>query len=121
MQLITQHMCLEKDVGANGNLFGGFMMAWLDEAAAILAFQSTKSCSMVTMLTKEIKFIKPVKVGDIIQIKGEVEKMGSSSVTIGLEVNSHHPSTQVEEVVCKTSFVFVRIDKNGNKQAIDIG
>ena len=118
MKLITQHMCLEKDVGANGNLFGGFLMAWLDEAAGILAFQSTKSCTMVTMLTKEIKFIRPIKVGDIIQIKGEIEKMGHSSVTIGLKVNSHHPETQIEELVCQTSFVFVKIDKNGNKQAI---
>ncbi|MBV1873419.1 MAG: acyl-CoA thioesterase [Gammaproteobacteria bacterium] len=118
MQLITQHLCLEKDVGANGNLFGGFMMAWLDEAAAILAFQSTNSCRMVTLLTKEIKFIKPVKVGDIIQIKGKLEKVGRSSVTIKLKVNSHNPETKAEASVCETSFVFVKIDEDGNKQLI---
>ena len=120
MQLITQHLCLEKDIGANGNLFGGFMMAWLDEAAAILAFQSTKSCRMVTLLTKEIKFIKAVKVGDIIQMKGEVGHMGRASVTINVLVNSHHPESGEESIVCKTSFVFVKIDEDGNKQSIEI-
>lgn len=118
MELITQHICLEKDVGAHGNLFGGIMMAWLDESAAILSCQFARSNRMVTLVANEIRFIQPVKVGDIAQIKGKIERIGKTSVTVKLVVNSIDPETQSERNVCETSMVFVNIDKWGNKAPI---
>lgn len=118
MELITQHICLEKDVGAHGNLFGGIMMAWLDEAAAILACQHARSNRMVTLVANEVRFIQPVKVGDIVQIKGKIDRIGKTSVTVTLDVNSIDPETQSERKVCDTSMVFVNIDKWGNKAPI---
>jgi acyl-CoA thioesterase YciA len=118
MELITQHMCLEKDVGIHGNLFGGIMMAWLDESAAILACQYARSNRMVTVLVNETRFIQPVKVGDIAQIKGKIEHIGKTSVTVKLVVNSIDPENQAERNVCETSMVFVNIDKWGNKAPI---
>jgi len=118
MDLITQHICLEKDVGAHGNLFGGIMMAWLDESAAIMACQYARSNRMVTLVANEIRFIQPVKVGDIARIKGKIERVGTTSVTIKLIVASLDPETLSERNVCETSMVFVNIDKWGNKAPI---
>jgi len=118
MELITQHICLEKDVGAHGNLFGGTMMAWLDEAAAILACQKARTNRMVTVLADQTKFIQPVKVGDIVRICGKIEKFGVTSITVFLSVNSVDPETQSERSVCETRMVFVNIDKWGNKAPI---
>ena len=118
MDLITQHLCLEKDIGAHGNLFGGIMMAWLDESAAILACQTAKTNRMVTAVAEQVKFIQPVKVGDIAQIKGEVEHIGNTSVTVILNVTSIDPETKSHRRVCETKMVFVKIDKWGNKAPI---
>lgn len=118
MELITQHICLEKDVGAHGNLFGGIMMAWLDEAAAIKACMVAGTNRMVTAVADQIKFIQPVKVGDIVQFKGVVEKLGNTSITIRLSVDAVDPETKSERHVCETKMVFVKIDKWGNKVKI---
>ena len=118
MKLITQHMCLEKDVGSNGTLFGGILMAWLDEAAAIMASQEARSNRMVTVVVEKVQFIQPIKVGDIVQIRGDVKKIGITSITIQLEALSVDPETKTERPVCSTEMVFVNIDKWGNKAPI---
>ena len=48
MQLISTHMCKEGDCGYHGNLFGGVMLSWLDEAAAAFACQVADTGRMVT-------------------------------------------------------------------------
>jgi acyl-CoA thioesterase YciA len=118
MELITQHLCLEKDVGAHGNLFGGILMAWLDEAAAILASQTAKSNRLVTIVADQIKFIQPVKVGDIARIFGKVKEIGNTSITIELSVDATDPETGSNRTVCQTNMIFVNIDKWGNKAPI---
>lgn len=118
MALITQHMCLAKDVGGHNNLFGGIMMAWLDEAAAILACEKARSNRLVTVVANQIKFIQPVKVADIVQIYGNVKNVGTTSITVFLRAFSLDPETQTQRVVCETDITFVNIDKWGNKAPI---
>lgn len=118
MELITQHLCLEKDVGVHGNLFGGIMMAWLDESAAIMAYKHARSNRLVTCVADEMRFIQPVKVGDIVEISGEILKVGHTSLTIQLRVQSSDPETLTRRSVCETKMVFVNIDKWGNKAPI---
>ena len=54
---------MEKDLGVHGNLFGGIMLSWLDEAAATMAYEVCRSPSMVTLKIEEVLFGKPVKIG----------------------------------------------------------
>ena len=61
----------------------------------------------------EVVFKKPVKVGNLIKVYGEVEDMGTTSVTIKLETRSYNVYTKVEQVVCDTEIKFVRIDEEG--------
>lgn len=120
MTLITQHMCLVRDVGAHNNLFGGIMMAWLDEAAAIHACGKARSNNLVTVVANQIKFIQPVKVADIVQIYGQVQKVGTTSITIFLRAFSLDAETLTQRIVCETDITFVNIDKWGNKAPIII-
>jgi acyl-CoA thioesterase YciA len=66
----------------------------------------------------EVVFKKPVKVNDHIRIYGEVNRMGTSSLTIKLEARRFNFSAHKEELVCSTTITFVRIDEYG--QAIPI-
>lgn len=118
MQLLTQHMCLTRDVGAHNNLFGGVMMSWMDEAAAILACQTARSNRMVTVVSNQFRFIQPVKVADIVQIYGKIVKIGRTSITVFVQARSLDPETQTRRHVCETEIVFVNIDKWGNKAPI---
>ena len=113
MELIMKKMCYQKDLGRNKNLFGGSMMAWMDEAASIFAYQYCDEEKMVTLRYGEYYFRKQVKEGDIIEFYCGNEKKGNTSFTFDIKglVNG--------DEVFYTDCTFVAIDKNGNKKVID--
>lgn len=106
-------MCKTSDIGVNDYLFGGNLLAALDEAGAIYAYKMSKNTKMVTLKVGETIFKKPVKVKDIVAIFGKVIKVGSSSMTIKLAATSRNVSTGDKTLVCDLEMVFVRIDENG--------
>ena len=113
MDLITTHVCKVSDIGFHGNLFGGTMLAWLDEAAAAYVCQMCDSPRMVTVKVDTVHFKLPVRQHQIIKIYGELLKIGKSSATLSLEARRHSPYNGVQKVVCTTTMTFVRIDGDG--------
>jgi len=113
VELITTKVCMMRDIGVHGNLFGGTMLAWLDEAALAYTCQVADSSRMVTRSMSEVVFEKPVKEGRIVKIYGEVIRMGNTSISVSLEARSHNPFTGRQKVVCQTKMVFVQIDEEG--------
>lgn len=114
MDFITQRICMGKDLGVHGNLFGGNMLSWIDEAAGTMAASVCQSPNMVTIKIDEVVFKKAVKVGYLIRIYGEVCKMGNTSVTMKIEARKHNVITEEEITVCSTEITFVRIDEYGD-------
>jgi acyl-CoA thioesterase YciA len=100
-------------LGVHNNLFGGYMLSLLDEAAAAYACQICDSTKMVTKKMEEVVFESPVKVGNIIKIYGEVDKIGTTSITIKLEARKHNVYTGHQKIVCSTKVIFVKIDDEG--------
>ncbi len=113
MELISTHVCKTSDVGVHGNLFGGLMMAWLDEAGAVFAAQVCCTPRMVTKSVSRVIFEKPVRPGQIIKIYGDVVIIGNSSITIKLEARRHSVVNGSQKKVCCLEMVFVRIDGDG--------
>ena len=113
MDLISTHMCKESDCGYHGNLFGGYMLAWLDEAGAAFACQACDTPRMVTKRIAEVVFNKPVRPGQIIKIYGEVVSIGNTSCTVKLEARRHSVYNGTQRAVCETKMIFVRIDGDG--------
>jgi acyl-CoA thioesterase YciA len=114
MELITTKICMGLDLGVHGNLFGGVMLSIIDEAAAAYACQICDTPRMVTKKMEEVVFNQPVKLGNIIKIYGDVDKIGNTSITINIEARKHSVYTGVQKVVCSTKVVFVRIDDEGS-------
>jgi acyl-CoA thioesterase YciA len=122
MELITRELCLRKDLGIHGNLFGGVMMSWLDKAGAIEATRLCQSNSMVTAEMEGIKFLKKVRENTQVWIYGAVDSIGRTSIVIKLEARKYNVHTGEEKVVCSTKAVFVRIDREeGTKRPIGTG
>lgn len=113
MELISTHVCKTSDVGIHGNLFGGLMMAWLDEAGAVFAAQVCGTPRMVTKSVSKVIFEKPVRPGQIIKIYGDVVRIGNSSISIKLEARRHSVVNGSQKKVCCLEMVFVRIDGDG--------
>ena len=119
MELITTKVCMTKDLGVHGNLFGGIMLAWLDEAGAAFACEKAQSTHMVTRYINSVEFSRPVREGRIVKIYGEVMKYGKSSIKIKLSAKSYNPHSGKLKDVCATEMVFVRIDDDGDSLVIN--
>ncbi len=113
MELISTHFVKKSDVGYHGNLFGGVMLAWLDEAAAAYAAQAADTPRMVTKHIAGVSFQKPVRPGQIIKIYGEVEKIGKTSLRLNVEARRHSVYNGSQKIVVSTKMTFVRIDGDG--------
>ena len=114
MDLISTHICKGKNIGVHGNLFGGIMLSWLDEAGGAYASQCCDTPRMVTVKMGETVFKKPVRPGHLIKIYGEVVRVGSTSITINLEARRHSVYNGTQVLACTSSLVFVRVDGDGS-------
>ena len=99
-------------------MFGGNIMALIDEASAAYAAQICDTPRIVTIKIDSLIFEKPVKSGNIIKVYGEVKEFGKTSVTLYIEMRKHNVYTGKQDVVTHTHIKFVRIDDEGNPLAI---
>lgn len=118
MELITQHVCMAKDIGIHGNLFGEILLSWIDISGSIYAAQIIDSPRVVTLKIESLLFKEPIKAGHLIKIYGEVVKIGNTSITLNIEVVRHKPQTGKQKVACSTQIVFVHIDEDGEPTKI---
>lgn len=114
MELITTTTCLTKNIGVNGNMFGGELLSLVDVSAAAYASEVCKYPKLVTIKINELVFKKPIKVGNLIKIYGQVQKIGNTSITLKIEVRRHNVRTAQQDVVCETEITFVKIDEDGS-------
>lgn len=117
-ELITRRLCLIKDTGHAGVLWGGNMMAWVDEAGAIYAGRQVKNRFMVTKAFTEIDFQSRVVPGDVVSFYGRVSRIGRTSLSIDLRVTATHPAEAQEREVLSVTGVFVAMDEHGRKTPI---
>tara|TARA_R100000152_G_C6683086_1_gene116482 strand:- start:229 stop:657 length:429 start_codon:yes stop_codon:yes gene_type:complete len=113
MQLISTHYVMAKQVGYHGNLFGGIMLSWLDEAGAAFACQIADTGRMVTKHISAVTFEAPVRPGQLIKVYGKCVKIGKTSLTIEIEARRHSIYNGTQKPVCNCQMVFVRIDGDG--------
>ena len=113
MELISTHFVKKSEVGYHGNLFGGVMLAWLDEAAAAFAAQVADTPRVVTKHIAALTFEKPVRPGQIIKIYGEVNRIGKTSLTLNMEARRHSVYNGTQCTAVNTQMTFVRIDGDG--------
>ncbi|MGS0673507.1 acyl-CoA thioesterase [Shewanella sp. 0m-4] len=95
-------------------LFGGQLLSWIDEEAAIFAGCQMKSQRHVTKIISEINFLSPARQGDVIEFGLELISAGATSITISCEVRNkltHLPIVRVDKIV------FVHVNEKGQPTA----
>ena len=119
---ILRTLAMPADTNPNGDVFGGWIMSQMDIAGGILAKETARS-RVVTVAVDGFKFLKPVKVGDVVCCYGRVLRIGHSSIAIALEVWVKSVRHETEEAwprfkVTEAIFTYVAVDAEGKKRAI---
>lgn len=107
-------LCLKRDIGVHGNMFGGELLSIIDESAAAFACEICDTPHVVTKMMEKVEFCTPVKEGHMIKIYGGIVKIGNTSITLKIELRRYNVYTEQEKVACATTVVFVRVDEDGN-------
>ncbi|MEJ6793242.1 MAG: hotdog domain-containing protein [Lacinutrix sp.] len=88
MKFHTRKWVKPEDLNPNGTLFGGRLLAWIDEEAALYTVVQLNNSKIVTKYISEINFNSKAVEGDIVEIGIEVKNFGRSSITLKCEVRN---------------------------------
>lgn len=98
-------------------LFGGTAMQLMDEVAFITATRFTRK-KVVTISSDKINFTSPIPAGTIIELIGEVARIGNTSLDIEVNIYIEQMYSQEREKAISGSFTFVAIDDNKKPTSI---
>jgi acyl-CoA thioesterase YciA len=110
---------LPRDTNSAGTIFGGVILSYIDMAGAIEAHRRTGMQRFVTVAMREVIFHKPVFVGDLVSFYAETLRVGTTSITIRVIVETERVGLQKEQVrVTEAEVVYVAVDENRQKTKI---
>lgn len=112
----THRLVLPEDLNQFGHLFGGRLLAWVDEASWIAASLEFPTCRFVTIAMDEVVFRHSVKEGAILTIQSKNSRLGKTSATYDVEVFKGNPGD--ESPIFSTKVTFVNLDEAGGKVPI---
>jgi acyl-CoA hydrolase len=111
MNFHTRKWVKPEDLNPNGTLFGGRLLAWIDEEAALYTIVQLENKRIVTKFISEVNFITAPVQGDIIELGIAAVKFGSTSLTLRCVVRN---KLTREEVLTIERIVMVNLDGDGN-------
>jgi len=114
MRFHTRKWVKPEDLNPNHSLFGGKLLAWIDEEAALYSIVQLENPRVVTKHMSEINFISSAKQGDIVEIGLDVVKFGNSSLVLKCEVRNMMTR---ETIITIDSITMVSLGIDGKPQA----
>ena len=106
------------DCNANGDIFGGWVMAQVDLAGSVLPARYVQG-RMATVAVNEFVFKQPVRVGDILSFFSSITRVGNTSVTVQVEVFAERFLEQGRYVkVTESRVTYVAIDEQGRPRTV---
>ena len=110
MRFHTRKWVKPEDLNPNGTLFGGQLLAWIDEEAALYTIIQLENSKVVTKYISEINFISSAKQGDIVEMGIEVINFGKSSITLKCEARNKMTR---ETILTVDNIVMVNLGADG--------
>jgi acyl-CoA thioesterase YciA len=116
-RLTLRISAMPADTNANGDIFGGWVMARMDQAGGIAGVERAKG-RVVTVKVDAMTFLRPMQVGDVLEIYTEVARVGRTSMTLAIEAWAQRFRTDRREKVTEATFVFVAVDDDGKPRLV---
>ena len=114
MKYRTRKLIKPGDLNSRGTLFGGRILEWIDEEAAIFAICQLNSPNIVTKAMSEINFVTTGKLGDVIEFGMELVGVGTTSISIACDVRNKQTKQSIIKI---DKIVFVLLDEEGKPKA----
>ncbi len=110
MRFFSRKLIKPEDLNAHGTLFGGTVISWIDEEAAIYVLCQLNKGNIVTKYMSEINFVNSAKLGEVIEIGMETVKFGRTSITVKCLVRNKFTK---KHIITIDKIVFVHLDEFG--------
>ncbi len=118
--LVMKVIPMPADCNANGDIFGGWVMAQVDLAGSVLPARHAQG-RMATVAVNQFVFKQPVRLGDILSFVSSVARIGRTSITVEVEVYAENYQTQGQyKKVTEASLTYVAIDEEGKPRPIPV-
>jgi acyl-CoA hydrolase len=111
MNFYTRKWVKPEDLNAHGTLFGGSLLSWIDEEAAIYSIIQLGTNGCVTKYMSEINFVSSAKQGDIIELGIKAISFGRTSLSLTCEVRN---KITLKTILTIDKIVFVSVDEKGS-------
>jgi acyl-CoA thioesterase YciA len=115
--LTIRTLAMPADTNPAGDIFGGWVMSQMDIAGAIAAVDRARG-RVVTVAVEGMTFIAPGKVGDVLCVYTDIERVGTTSITVVLEAWVRRNRLDERQKVTEARFVYVSLDEAGQKRPI---
>ena len=117
-ELVLKVIPMPSDCNPNGDIFGGWVMAQVDLAGAVLPYRYARG-RLATVAVNQFIFKQAVKVGDLLSFYADVTRVGTTSITVEVEVYAEREGLQDAFVkVTEASLTYVAIDEQGKPRPI---
>ena len=117
-ELVLKVIPMPADCNANGDIFGGWVMAQVDLAGAVLPARLVRG-RLATVAVREFIFKQPVRVGDILSFYSRIQRVGNTLVTVAVEVYAERFRSQGQYIkVTEATLTYVAIDDTGHPRPI---
>ena len=117
-ELVLKVIPMPADCNANGDIFGGWVMAQVDLAGSVIPARYAQG-RMATVAVNQFVFKQPVRVGDILSLFSALTRIGRTSITVQVEVYAERFQAQGQYIkVTEASLTYVAIDDNGKPREI---
>jgi acyl-CoA thioesterase YciA len=117
-ELVLKVIPMPADCNANGDIFGGWVMAQVDLAGSVLPARLVQG-RMATVAVNEFIFKQPVRVGDILSFFSKISRVGRTSVSVQVEVYAERFRSQGQYIkVTEATLTYVAIDDQGRPKVI---
>ena len=117
-QLVLRVMPLPADVNANGDIFGGWIMAQVDLAGAVLPSRIAKG-RIATVAVNQFVFKQPVSLGDLLSFYARITRVGRTSISVRVEVYAERNPANLQVVkVTEADLTYVAIDAKGQPRPV---
>jgi acyl-CoA thioesterase YciA len=117
-ELVLKVIPMPADCNANGDIFGGWVMAQVDLAGSVIPARYAEG-RMATVAVNEFIFKQPVRVGDILSLYSELTRIGRTSMTVKVEVYAERFRSQGRYIkVTEASVTYVAIDDAGQPRPV---
>ena len=117
-ELVMRVLPMPADSNANGDIFGGWIMAQVDLAGSVLPVRIAKG-RVTTVAVNQFIFKQPVSIGDLLSFYATIERIGNTSITVRVEVYAERNPADVQVVkVTEANLTYVAIDRDGKPRQI---